>query len=181
MKKAPLPLWRVTTAVSAASLLAAVILFFSLFVIVPPGGCVGGMAVAIEFVLAVVFLAVWMVLAGLTFAGAFLSYRGRRLGPYLIVIANLPVIAFFGWWDPVGPGMLFWGWLVVALTCLPLLALLLAAVQLIAGGVTANLAGAVGALLLGALLLPFLVGNGWALDLGYAYQNPPHSAIAAHC
>jgi hypothetical protein len=118
------------------------------------------------------------VLAVLAGAGTFLSYRGSRLGPYLIATANLPVIAFFGWDDPVGSGQLIWGWTVVAFSALSLLALLLAAVQLIAGGLTGHLAGAFVALLIGALLLPYLVDNGWALDLGYAYQSPPQPVTA---
>ena len=96
-------------------------------------------------------------------------------------LANLPVIAFFGWWDPVQPGQLVWGWIVVAFAGLPLLALLLAAVQLIAGGSRGHLAGALLTLLVGALLLPYLIGHGWTLDLGYAYQSPPTVQNANRC
>src|ERR1700674_4428407 len=156
------------------------IAFFALFVIVPPGGCMGGLGLTIMFGLAVAFMAVWIVLAALTGAGTFLSYRGSRLGPYLVATANLPVIAFFGWWDPVAPGQLIWGWMVVAAAGLPLLALLLTSVQLIAGGFTGHIAGAFVALLMGALLLPYLVGHRWALDLGYAYQSPPQPVAVQH-
>ena len=181
MMMEPLPLWRATTAISAASLVAAVISFFALFVVTAPGGCAPGLGFVIMLGLGIAFAAVWVVLAVLAGTGAFLSYRGSRVGPYFAAAANLPVIAFFGWWDPVHPGQLVWGWIVVAFAVLPLLALLLVAVQLVAGGSRGHVAGAFVTLMVGALLLPYLIGHGWALDLGYAYQSPTPVQNTSSC
>ena len=178
MQKAALNLWRVTTGLSAAGLVAAMIAWFALFVIEAPSGCMGGMAFTIELGLTIIFLAVWSGLAALIGLGTFFSSRGSSLGPHFMAAANVPLIVFFGWWDPVAAGQLIWGWIVVGFAVLPLMALLLAAIQLIAGGSTPHLVGAFLFLLIGALLLPYLVGHGWALDLGYAYQSPPPPDIA---
>lgn len=173
-----MPFWRVTTGLSAAALAAALISWFALFVVSgPPHGCLA-MGAIIALGATVLFALFWLVAATLVGVGSFLSFRGSRVGPYLIALGVLPLIAFFGWWDPVAPGQQVWGWIVVAFGCLPFLALLGAAWQLVAKGLSGHVAGALVVLMLGGLQVPWL-GHGWALDLGYAYQMPPPTAAPA--
>jgi hypothetical protein len=173
--KARLPLSIVTTGLAAAALAGALISWFAIFVVLgPPHGCLA-MGVIILFGATLLFALFWLVAATLVGVGSVLSFKGSRVGPYLTALGTLPLIAFFGWWDPVAPGQVVWGWMVVAFGCLPFLALLGAARQLVAKGLSGHVAGALVVLLLGGLQVPWL-GHGWALDLGYAYQMPPPTA-----
>lgn len=168
MKKR-LPLWRVTTVLSAAALVGAGIAWVAILVAIgPPHGCMA-MGAVIFLGATLLFLVFCAVAAALIAVGSFLSYRGSRFGPYLVALPNLAVMGFLGWWDPVAPGQLVWAWILVAMTCLPLVALLAVSVQLVSGGLSGHVAGAFAALLLAGLLVPWLA-HGWALDLGYGYQ-----------
>jgi hypothetical protein len=176
--KARLPLCLVTTGLSAAALAGALVSWFALFVVSgPPHGCLA-MGAIIALGATVLFVLFWFVASTLVGVGSILSIKGSRVGPYLTAAGVLPLIAFFGWWDPVAPGQQVWGWIVVALGCLPVLALLGASWQLVAKGLSGHVAGALVVLMLGGLQVPWL-GQGWALDLGYAYQMPPPAATPA--
>jgi hypothetical protein len=166
-----LPLWLETTSITAASLAAALVTWFAMFIVVPPGGCVA-LGAIIMFGFTLIFLMVWVVQVIIALVGAIFSFRGSRLGPYLTVVANLPVILLLSWWDPVLPGQEVWGWILVAFTALPVLAVALSGVQLILRGVSGHLVGAFAAMLVVGLLIPTM-GRGWVLDLNNAYQTPP--------
>ena len=165
-----LPLWFETTSITAASLVAALVTWFAMFVVIPPGGCVA-LGAIIMFGFTLLFLIVWVVQVIVATVGAIPSFRGSRVGPYLTVVANLPVILLLSWWDPVLPGQVVWGWILVAFTSLPVLAVALSGVQLILRGVSGHLVGAFAAMLVVGLLIPTM-GRGWVLDLNNAYQTP---------
>jgi hypothetical protein len=166
-----LPLSLEATSVTAASLVAALVTWFAMFVVFPPGGCIAlGMIIMFGFTL--IFLLTWVVQVIIAVVGAILSFRGSRVGPYLTVVANLPVILLLSWWDPVLPGQVVWGWILVAFTALPVLAVALSGIQLVLRGVSGHLAGAFAAILVVGLLIPTM-GRGWVLDLNAAYQSPP--------
>lgn len=170
-----LPLWKATTVVTAASMIAALVCWFALFVVAPPGGCVA-LGFLILAGMTVIFLAAWACLTFIVGVGTVLSYRGSRLGPYLTAFPNLFVIVLFSWWNPVPDGQLVWGWLLVSLGLLPVLAVLLASAQLVLRGVSPHLAASFAMLLVVGLLIPTM-GLGWVLDLSAAYRTPPAPVV----
>ena len=180
-----MPLWRITTAVSAAAFLAVflttLITWLLAFAEVGIGGCFAlGLFVLAGLIL--FQLVGCFCLALMASVGSFLSYRGNRFGVYLVLAPNLALMIYYGSFGFASAGQFAWAWILIALTFIPIVAVCLAAAQLVLGGLSGHVAGAFAGLLAAGLLLPTL-GQGWLQNLSNANETPfsptasaPHSS-----
>src|SRR5260370_25768204 len=68
-----------------------------------PHGCAAGMLVLLVIGAAAVYFAVWLAVVAVATLGIVLLTRRSRWGPILLLISNLSVMWWFGYWPPVGP------------------------------------------------------------------------------
>ena len=176
--KPRMPLWRVTTAVTAAAFLAALISWLPIVAELPTGGCMA-LGLFVMGGMTLFLLVGWFCLAAVAGIGSFLSYRGSQFGLYLVVAPSLILMVYFGSFGLATAGQFAWACIVIAVSFLPIIAAFLAAAQLVLRGANGHTVGAFVAMLAVGLLLP-TVGQGWLQDLSNASETPLQPISAAN-
>jgi hypothetical protein len=82
-------------------------------------GCAAGMLIGLVIGAVMIFMIAWGIVALVATFGLVLLANGSRWGPILLILSNLAVVAFFGFWMPVEQGELAWGLLLVLLALTP--------------------------------------------------------------